>query len=79
MSFFTETKPPEHFARELLHDLKINTVPTPLEKICEKLGIELFFRDDLENEAYFAKNDVRKIIVINNTIPYETRFCYNSV
>ena len=65
MSFFTEKKPPELFARELLHDLKITNIPTPLEKICNELGIELLYRDDLENEAYLAKNSFRKIIVLS--------------
>ena len=42
--------PPEAYARELLFKLKINTIPTPVEDICTKLGIELIMTPKITSE-----------------------------
>ncbi|MGI6328095.1 MAG: hypothetical protein ACOX1I_03920 [Dethiobacteria bacterium] len=47
--------PPEAHARELLFKLKINTVPTPVEDICTKLGIELIMTPKITSEAIIIK------------------------
>lgn len=34
-SFFNERISPEHYARELLHELNFNSIPIPVEEILE--------------------------------------------
>lgn len=69
---------PEHYARELLCKLEINTVPTPVALICDKLGIDLTFSDQIDAEALFIRtNDKTHIIVKDAPEQYLTRQAFS--
>lgn len=65
---------PEHYARELLFELGITQCPTPVQQICQRLGIELTFVADLDADAYLLRlpNKVN-IIIKNSSDTYHTR------
>lgn len=58
---------PEHFARDLLHRLDISKIPTPTTEICKLLGIELFYSDELDAEAYFIRTHSTSVIVVKDS------------
>jgi hypothetical protein len=49
-----DTNNPEQEAKNLLSTLGINLIPTPLEMICEKLGILLRYSTKIDSAGYIC-------------------------
>jgi len=71
--YLTQSLPPEHYARELLAQLRINTVPTPVELICKNLGILLNYNSGLSCESLIAQKNGKTAIIINDRETYGHR------
>lgn len=67
MAIFMHGLTPEHYARELLHSLDIDIVPTPVNLICKKLSINLIFTDEIDAEALFVRSGNKTHIVIKDS------------
>ncbi len=70
-----DTNNPEQEAKNLLSTLGINLIPTPLEMICEKLGILLRYSTKIDSAGIFVRdNETKKTyIIIKDDILYFTR------
>lgn len=67
---------PELYARELLHRLKIDELPVPVDDICNKLGISLRYNSELDAESLIVKTQDKTIIVVKETnYKSQARFC----
>ncbi len=44
--------PPEQYARDLLHTMKIDDIPIPIEEIAASLGIEIHYSEHMDAEAF---------------------------
>ena len=51
MNTRSEPMTPEFTARELLHSLHINSVPTPMEEVCARLGVTVERTGEIDAEA----------------------------
>lgn len=67
--------PPEARARQLLQELKITQIPTPVEDICKSLNIECRYTDEIDAEALIIKGGKRKtpVIAVKTNGQFETR------
>lgn len=72
-SYFSQSLTPEHYARELLADLRIDVIPTPVELVCQKLGIILQHHSGLSCESLIATKHGKTAIVVNGNETYEHR------
>lgn len=67
-SFFDQQLSPEHYARELLHEFKFNSLPIPVKEICEKLGIKLYFRTGLSCESMIGSRGSKTVILLDENV-----------
>jgi len=65
--------PPEQYARELLHTMKIDDIPIPVEGIAASLGIEIRYSDNMDAEAFLLRSGGKAIIAINTNGRYYSR------
>lgn len=64
---------PERYAQDLLHQLKIDIIPTPVEEICSTLKINIKSTDEIDAEAIMIKNGSETSIYLNSGRMYEKR------
>ena len=68
MNTRSEPMTPEFTARELLHSLHINSVPTPMEEVCARLGVTVERTGEIDAEALRADGEGEVIILLNQSI-----------
>ncbi len=64
---------PERYAQDLLHQLKIDIIPTPVEEICSALKINLISTDEIDAEAIMMKKGSVTNIYLKSGSMYEKR------
>jgi Zn-dependent peptidase ImmA (M78 family) len=73
MGFFDPEINPEIYARELLFELNIDSIPVQVDVICAKLNIECIYTSQIDAEAIIAKKGQKVIIAVNTKTNYHTR------
>ncbi|MFZ3132242.1 MAG: ImmA/IrrE family metallo-endopeptidase [Desulfosporosinus sp.] len=76
-SFFDERISPEHYARELLHEFNFNSVPIPVEEICEQLGIKLYFLPGLSCESMIGARNSKIVIIVDENVKNAERIRFS--
>lgn len=57
---------PESYARELLFELKVENIPTPVYDICNLLKIDCIETEEIDAEALLYKSSKGKISIYIN-------------
>ena len=55
---------PEFAARELLHSLQIDCVPTRMEEICARLGVVIERSDEIDAEALLIVDGTGEVVKV---------------
>ena len=76
-SFFNERISPEHYARELLHEFNFNSLPIPVEEICEQLGIMLYFLPGLSCESMIGARNSKTVILVDENVKNTERIRFS--
>ena len=74
MNTRSETMTPEFAARELLHSLHIQSVATPMEKICDRLGVLVERTGEIDAEAFLLADGAGEVIILLGCFATQ-RFC----
>ncbi len=76
-SFFNQRISPEHYARELLHEFKFNSLPIPVEEICKQLGIKLYFLPGLSCESMIGARSSKTVILVDGNVKNAQRIRFS--
>ena len=66
MNTCSETMTPEFAARELLHSLHMNSVPTPMEEVCARLDVLVERTGEIDAEALLIADGTGEVIILLN-------------
>lgn len=72
-SYFKEKISPENYAREILEQLKIETIPTPIDFICENFNISIVYTDNIDADAIIYRDSDKTFFFIKKTDKYYSR------